>query len=304
MEISNNHPSFISVRWLFIKAIPRDQYDRMIPKTVFITGAASGIGRHWAQTLRMQPDKYRLALADIDIDALRTNFSPGEDLRLYSLDVRSAEQWQTAIGDVIKNYGRLDLLFNIAGGGRPAFFLEQPIENLDWVIDVNLKGPLLGMRIAGEIMCKQGSGQIVNVASLAGLSPTPGNAFYSAAKAGVRNASIAAAIEWRKFNVAVTVISPDLVDTPIMQRHLESGGEEVALTYTGAVLTVYDLEKAFWRAMQKRPLEINLPRWRGWLTKLNHVYPSLMLLLYEPMKKRGLKRLEKIRHERSIAGPG
>ena len=77
-------------------------------------------------------------------------------------------------------------------------------------------------------------------------------------------------------------------------------GEEVALTYTGVTLTVVDLEKAFWRAMQNKPLEINLPRWRGWLTKLNHVNPSIMLLLYEPMKKRGMKRLEENRRQRNV----
>ena len=272
-------------------------------KTVFITGAASGIGMHWAQTLQAQPDAYRLALADIDIQKLQTIFTPNDDLHLYSLDVRSMEQWQAALDDMRNRFGHLDFLFNIAGGGRPAYILDQPLENLDWVIDVNLKGPLLGMKLAGEMMRQQGFGQIINVASLAGLSPTPGNAFYSAAKAGLRNASIAAAVEWQKFGVTVTVISPDLVDTPIMQRHLESGGAEVALTYTGVVLTVHDLEKAFWQAMEKHPLEINLPRWRGWLTKLNHICPSLMFLLYEPMKNRGLKRLEQIRRERSIAGP-
>jgi 3-oxoacyl-[acyl-carrier protein] reductase len=276
----------------------------MSPKTVFITGAASGIGKHWAEVLLQQGEMYRLALADVDIEGLQATFTPDKNLRLYALDVRSAEQWQAALEDVIAAFGQLDLLFNIAGGGRPAFFLDQPLENLDWVIDVNLKGPLLGMKLSGEIMRQQGYGQIVNVASLAGLSPTPGNAFYSAAKAGLRNASIAAAIEWRKYGAAVTVVSPDLVDTPIMQRHLEFGGEEVALTYTGIVLTVHDLEKAFWKAMEKRPLEINLPRWRGWLTKLNHICPSLMWVLYEPMKKRGLKRLEKIRRERSIGGTG
>ena len=50
--------------------------------------------------------------------------------------------------------------------------------------------------------------------------------------------------------------------------------------------------------MRDQPLEINLPRWRGWLAKLNHVNPSLMFLLYEPMKKRGMKKLERIRKER------
>ncbi len=272
----------------------------MSAQTVIITGAASGIGRHWARALQQRGGDYRLALADVDAEGLRAAFSPSETVRLHPLDVRSAPQWERLIADTLERFGRLDYLFNIAGGGRPGFFIRQPLENFDWVLDVNLKGALLGMRLAGEVMLRQGRGHIINVASLAGLSPTPGNALYSAAKAGLRNASIAAAIEWRRRGVAVTVISPDLVDTPIMQRHLESAGEEVALTYTGVTLTVFDLERAFWRAMRTRPLEINLPRWRGWLTKLNHAFPALMLLLYDPMRRRGMKRLEKIRRERGI----
>jgi len=272
----------------------------MSAQTAIITGAASGIGRHWARVLQQRGGAYRLALADVNLEGLRAAFTPSESVRLHALDVRSAAQWERLLTDTLERFGRLDYLFNIAGGGRPEFFLQQPLENFDWVLDVNLKGALLGMRLAGEVMLRQGSGHIINVASLAGLSPTPGNALYSAAKAGLRNASIAAAIEWRRNGVAVTVISPDLVDTPIMQRHLESAGEEVALTYTGVTLTVFDLERAFWKAMRTRPLEINLPRWRGWLTKLNHVFPALMLLLYEPMKRRGMKRLENIRRERGI----
>ncbi|RME87380.1 MAG: SDR family oxidoreductase, partial [Anaerolineae bacterium] len=272
----------------------------MTPKTVIITGAASGIGKHWANALLARGDAYHLALADVNIDGLRAAFTESETLRLHALDVRFVEQWRAVVDDTLRRFGRIDYLFNIAGGGRPAFFLDQPLENFDWVLDVNLKGALLGMRLVGEVMRKQGSGHIINVASLAGLSPTPGNALYSAAKGGLRNASLAAAIEWRRFGVSVTVISPDLVDTPIMQRHLESGGEEVALTYTGALLTVHDLERAFWRAMRHKPLEINLPRWRGWLTKLNHACPALMRVLYEPMKRRGMRRLARIRRERGI----
>ncbi len=267
-------------------------------QTAIITGAASGVGKHWANALLNRGDEYHLVLADVNEDGLRAAFVPGERVRLHCLDVRSAEQWRGIVADTLEHFGRIDYLFNIAGGGRPAFFLDQPMENVDWVIDVNLKGALIGMKLVGDVMVSQKSGHIINVASLAGLSPTPGNALYSAAKGGLRNASIAAAIEWRKRGVAVTVISPDLVDTPIMQKHLESAGDEVALTYTGVVLTVADLEKAFWKAMRDKSLEINLPRWRGWLTKLNHVNPSLMLMLYEPMKKRGMKRLEEIRKQR------
>ena len=270
----------------------------MAAKTAIITGAASGIGRHWANVLHEKSREYRLVLADINEAGLRTAFTPGKNMRLHPLDIRSLAQWQHVVDDTLQNFGRIDYLFNIAGGGRQAFFLTQPIDNIDWVIDVNLKGPLTGMRAAGEVMLKQGSGHIINVASLAGLSPTPGNSLYSAAKGGLRNAAIAAAIEWRKQGVSVTVISPDLVDTPLMQKHLDTGGDEVALTYTGVTLTVIDLERAFWKAMQEKPLEINLPRWRGWLAKLNYLNPSLMFLLYEPMKKRGMKRLAQIRQHR------
>jgi len=270
----------------------------MTIKTVVITGAASGIGRHWANALLNKSDEYRLVLADINEEGLRAAFKPSEHVRLHLLDIRSVGQWRSVIDDALQNFGRVDYLFNVAGANRPMFFRDQPIEAIDRVIDVNLKGALIGMKLVGDAMLKQGAGHIINVASLAGLSPTPGNALYSAAKGGLRNASIAAAVEWRKRGVAVTVISPDLVDTPIMQKHLEGGRDEVALTYTGVTLTVVDLEQAFWKAMRDKPLEINLPRWRGWLAKLNHVNPSLMFWLYEPMKKRGMKRLERIRKER------
>ena len=270
----------------------------MTIKTAIITGAASGIGRHWAEVLSKKIGEYQLVLADSNEEGLRAAFKPSEHVRLYLLDIRLAEQWQSVIDDALQNFGRIDYLFNIAGANRPMFFRDQPIEAIDRVIDVNLKGALVGMKLAGEVMLKQGSGHIINVTSLAGLSPTPGNALYSAAKGGLRNASIAAAVEWRKRGVAVTVISPDLVDTPVLQERLESANEEAALAFTGVTLTVRDLEKAFWKAMRDKPLEINLPRWRGWLTKLNYIYPSIMLWLYEPMKRRGMKRLEQIRKER------
>ena len=270
----------------------------MTIKTVVITGAASGIGRHWANALLNKSDEYRLVLADINEEGLRAAFKPSEHVRLHLLDIRSVGQWRSVIDDALQNFGRVDYLFNVAGANRPMFFRDQPIEAIDRVIDVNLKGALIGMKLVGDAMLKQGSGHIINVASLAGLSPTPGNALYSAAKGGLRNASIAAAVEWRKRGVAVTVVSHDLVDTPILQERLESANEEAALAFTGITLTVVDLEQAFWKAMRDQPLEINLPRWRGWLAKLNHVNPSLMFLLYEPMKKRGMKKLERIRKER------
>ncbi len=257
-----------------------------------ITGAASGIGRHWAGVLARHPARPRLVLTDINAAGLRAAFAESERELLRALDIRDPEQWRGVLDETLARFGRLDYLFNIAGGGRPAFLIDQPLEDIAFALDLNLKGPLLGLKLAGEIMVRQGAGHIVNVASLAALTPTPGNALYSAAKAGLRQASLAAAIELRRRGVAVTVISPDLVDTPLMRANL-SRGEAAALAYSGSgPLSVADVERALWRAVRGRPLEITLPRWRGWLARLTNLNPALMLMLYEPLRRRGLQRLE------------
>jgi len=98
------------------------------------------------------------------------------------------------------------------------------------------------------------------------------------------------------------VIAPDVVDTPALQRHFQQP-EAAALIHSGSrLLSVRDVEEAFFRAMRERPLEINLPRWRGWLAKASSLYPPLMLRLYGPLHRRGLKRLSQLRQARDCPG--
>jgi 3-oxoacyl-[acyl-carrier protein] reductase len=270
-----------------------------MPAVALITGAASGIGRHWAGVLAARDAEYNLALADVNVTGLQAAFQPGDRLRLHALDVRDRAQWVAVVNDTVKRFGRIDYLFNIAGGGRPGFLLEAPPELVDSTIDINLKGPLLGMQTVAPVMLRQGTGQIINVASLAGLSPTPGNELYSAAKSGLRAASLACAVRWRPRGVYVTVICPDLVDTPALERQMALDEEAVALIHSGpGPLSVADLERAFGRALRERPLEITLPRWRGWLARLNNLHPPLMLRLYPLLLRRGLKRLRALKRER------
>jgi 3-oxoacyl-[acyl-carrier protein] reductase len=203
------------------------------------------------------------------------------------------------VDDTVGRYGRIDYLFNIAGGGRPGFLVNQAPENIDLMVDLNLKGPLYGMRLVAERMVQQRSGHIVNVASLAGVSPTPGNSLYSAAKSGLRAASIAAAIELRQYGVYVTVVCPGVVDTPLSSRHVELP-EETALIYSGGrMLTVGDLEVALREAMAKKPLEIDLPRGQAMTARLASAMPWLALRLYPRLKRKGMERLERIRRERA-----
>src|SRR5262245_46377283 len=232
------------------------------PKVVIVTGAASGIGRHWAQVLAAREGEYRLALADIDASGLRAVFASSDCVRLHVLDVRSVADWRAVADDTIERFGRIDYLFNIAGGGRPGFLLDVPMELVDTTIDVNLKGQIYGMKLVAPVMVRQGAGHIINVASLAGVSPTPGHELYSAAKCGLRAVSLAAAVRLRPRGVFVTVVCPDLVDTPALARHLELDPRDVALIHSGPrALSISDVERAFWSAMRARPLEVLVPRW-------------------------------------------
>jgi short-subunit dehydrogenase len=119
------------------------------------------------------------------------------------------------------------------------------------------------------------------------VAATPGNLVYSAATAGLRHASLAAAVELRKCGVYVTLMCPDLVDTPLVHRNMQKG-PAAALAFSGAkALSVADMEAAFHRAMRERPLQMELPRYRGWLARVYDLFPALMPLLYEPLKRRG-----------------
>jgi 3-oxoacyl-[acyl-carrier protein] reductase len=262
-----------------------------------VTGAASGIGRHWATALRTRG--YGLALADVNERGLTAAFEAGDDVRLHPFDIRSIRGWQALVADTLEHFGRIDYLFNIAGGGTPGFLLDVPLDLVDSTIDVNLKGQIYGMKVVAPVMVDQGKGHIVNIASLAGISPTPGNELYSAAKAGLRSVSLSTAVRLRPYGVYVTVLCPDLVDTPTVDRHMKLNPADVALIYSGpGALPLDRIEDALWYIVRHKPLEVAVPGSRGWLVKIVNVFPRLIPRLYETLHRRGLKRLEALRLER------
>ena len=275
----------------------------MNDQVAIITGAASGVGRHFATELRRRRPRMPLVLVDVNHEALVEAFPAGENVVLEAFDIRSAEEWQRVIDATIERFGAIDYLCNIAGIDRSAMFIDQPLGNIDALVDINLKGSLYGMRIVAAHMAARGSGHIINMASLAGVTPTPGTSIYSATKFGLRAVSIAAAVELRPRGVYVTVICPDLVNTALFDQHLGvKDPEAVALVFSGPrALTADEVSEAIFRAMRDRPLEIDLPFSRGLLSKLSSAAPSVLLLLYGPLKRKGMKQFERARRERDLA---
>ncbi|MFC1850580.1 SDR family oxidoreductase [candidate division CSSED10-310 bacterium] len=269
----------------------------MHKKVALITGAASGIGKQFAHAL-IKKGSYQVALTDINEEELKEHFQPQDDVVLYKLDVRDVERWREVIADVLARYNGLDYLFNIAGLVAPGFLLNTSTDDVDRIIDINTKGVIHGTRFGAEVMVKQGHGHIINVASLAGVTPVPGLSLYTASKFAVRGFSLAEALTLREKGVAVTVICPDLVDTPMLDLQLDYL-EESALVFSGPKpLTVVDLEKAFFKAMQKKPLEMTLPPLRGVLSKIGSAFPSLLVLLAKPLSLKGQRSIKKFRQQR------
>ncbi|MGE0159769.1 MAG: SDR family NAD(P)-dependent oxidoreductase [Gemmatimonadales bacterium] len=177
--------------------------------------------------------------------------------------------------------------------------MEVPLELVDSTIDVNLKGQIYGMMIVAPIMMGQRRGHIINISSLAGISPTPGNELYSAAKSGLRSVSLSTAVRLRPHGVFVTVLCPDLVDTPTVDRHMKLPPTDVALIYSGpGALSLERIEEALWHIVRRRPLELAVPASRGLMVKLVNAFPQLMPRLYGTLLRRGLRRLEEVRLRR------
>ncbi|MCB0587876.1 MAG: SDR family oxidoreductase [Phaeodactylibacter sp.] len=261
-----------------------------------ITGAASGIGRHFALSNR---ERFRWVVTDVEEARLKDVFGNETETFLpLSLNVSNAQDWRSAITAALTKFGRIDYLFNIAGVSLPRFITDADESIVEKHLDINAKGVLYGTTFAAQEMEKRGGGHIINIASLAGIAPVPGMAYYTASKFAVRGFSLAAALELREKNIYVTVICPDLVRTPMLDHQLTLPRES-ALSFSGStrVLAVEDVEKAILKAIRKKPLELALPLSRGILAKIGGSISGLAWLLYRRLYRKGLRNAGKLKNE-------
>ena len=197
---------------------------RVKDKVGIVTGAGAGIGR--ATALLLTKEGARVCLADAMADAgeavAREIKAAGGEAFSAPTDVASNRDCQAMVEATIKRWGRLDFLCNIAGivlGGM----VDQTREE-DWnkSIDVNLKSIYLASRHSLPHLKKSGGGSIVNMASVAGLMGVKNRAAYSASKGGVIALTKSMAIDYVEDNIRVNSVCPGTVDSPSLQKRLES----------------------------------------------------------------------------------
>jgi len=191
-------------------------------KTALVTGAARGIGLAIAS--RLAADGMRVALLDLDpgVTEAAAREVGGETLAL-SADVTRAAEVNAAVGRVVDHWGRLDVLVNNAGITGRSFPLWE-LDDDDWqrVIDVDLTSVFLCCRAAVRVMLAQGSGRIVNIASIAGKEGNPTLVPYSAAKAGVIGLTKALAKEVATRGILVNAVAPAVIGTELLKQMEQS----------------------------------------------------------------------------------
>lgn len=266
-----------------------------MPDTFLITGAAHGLGRRITTVLARQGK--RVLAADIAeerlAEAAREERWPSARVLTHKLDIRDVDGWEAALEYADQELGGVDVCMNVAGVLHPAWAHEATVEDVDFHIDVNVKGVIFGTQAAARYMLAHGGGHIINVASLAGLAPVPGLALYCASKHAVRGFTLSAALELRDRGVAVTVVCPDAIATPMLDRQQDH--EQAALTFSGRDPLTADAVAQLMcgPVLRRRPLEITLPRDRGWLAKIANLAPDTASMALPGMRRRGQRRQRK-----------
>jgi len=200
-------------------------------KTALITGAARGIGR--ATAVRLAQDGAKIAInfkgnAEAAAEAKRLVEQAGSKATLIQGDVSVDADAERVVKEALAfGEGKLDILVNNAGITRDNLLVRMSAEEWDAVLDLNLRGAFLVTKAAMRPMMKQRGGRIVNVSSVSGIAGNPGQANYSAAKAGLIGFTKTVAREMAIRNITCNAVAPGFVPTDLTNALLKQMEETI-----------------------------------------------------------------------------
>jgi len=185
-------------------------------KTVIVTGGTQGIGK--AISNKLLEENYFVVIADIT----DTDEKLVKNTLFVKCDISKEEEIQNLYSMIISKRKKIDAVVNNAGIIRDNVIWKMLKEDMDKVIDINLKGTWMMCKEAAKIMKEQKYGRIVNISSRAWLGNNAGQSNYTASKAGIVGLTRVLALELGKYNVNVNAIAPGLIDTPLTQNLSEN----------------------------------------------------------------------------------
>jgi NAD(P)-dependent dehydrogenase (short-subunit alcohol dehydrogenase family) len=220
---------------------------RLSKKVALITGAAQGLGAEIAR--RFWEEGALVFLADVHQAAGEKTARELDGSIFLNLDVTSEESWMAALAVVRSRKGRLDILVNNAGINIRKNIEEMPVESLDAMLAVNIKGPFLGIKHVLPLMRASGGGTILNMSSICGIiGHRYTNEAYTTTKGAVTLLTKSVSTRYAKDNIRCNSIHPSTVDTPMLQAVLtdpERRAERFNEIPLGRLASVADVANAF-----------------------------------------------------------
>ncbi len=229
-------------------------------KTVFITGATSGIGKATAEILAA--NGYNLIITgrrESRLKELQENLSHLAKIHTLTFDVRDKENIPGLISNLPEPFNKIDVLINNAGNayGRDPIH-EGLIDDWENMIDINLKGLLYLTRAVSPQMVERKSGHIINIASLAGRETYPNGAVYCASKSAVKAATEGIRKDLNPYGIKVSCIDPGLVETEFSEVRFHGDKAAAEKVYQGYTpLTAFDVAETI-EFVLSRPAHVNI----------------------------------------------
>jgi len=218
------------------------------PESVFVTGAARGIGL--AIVRRFAAAGYTVGAVDVDEAGLAALKDEAAQQALWTsvMDVTDIDAWQRALRDFVATTGgRLDILVNNAGLLASGNFVDIPAARHKQQVDVNVTGVMFGCHAAFKYLRDTAGARVLNMCSASAIYGQAELASYSATKFAVRGLTEALEIEWRPHDIAVMALWPLFVDTAML-----AGVKTGSTESLGINLTVDDVADAAWRALHRK----------------------------------------------------
>ncbi|MEL7374941.1 MAG: SDR family NAD(P)-dependent oxidoreductase [Pseudomonadota bacterium] len=256
-------------------------------KSVIVTGASAGVGAAVARAFAAEGARLMLVARRREpLQSIAEELGDTTKVDTFALDVADTAGCRDLIKKTVYEFGCVHYLVNNAGAHFRGNFETVSVEEIATMVDVNLRAPLVLARLALDAIREAGGGAIVNVASLAGTTPVPGSATYSATKFGFRAFTLALADELAGSNVRVGAVSPGPIDTGFIMDDIDGVSD---LTFSQPMSTAEQVAEAVLQVALDGDIDIKMPAMSGRLATAGYLFPALKRALRPMLEKKGRK---------------
>jgi short-subunit dehydrogenase len=271
-------------------------------KTVILTGASEGVGAAAARLFADAGANLMLVARNRkNLEAIADELRDKARVEIFPMDVSDADSCEDLFKKTLFEFGRIDVLVNNAGFHARGNVEDNSADDLVRTIDVNLRAPIMLMRLALPHIREAGGGAIINVASLAGRTPVPGSASYSASKFGLRAFTFALAEEIRDSDIKLAAVSPGPIATQFILADIDKTSD---LTFSQPMSSAEDVAQAILDLCGNNQRELSIPLISGILTTLTYLMPWLGRAVRPALERKGARVKKEYKAKARAASPG